>query len=330
MACHAEPGRAGGEMPRDFVGYADEPPQFIWPGGARLAVNIVINYEEGAERSPLDGDTTREPLVEAHYAVPDGERELFTESTFEYGSRVGIWRTLRVLREFGVTPTIFACGLALERNPAVATALTRLGCDFVGHGYRWIPHTAMAPEAERRQIIACAESISATVGVTIRGWFTRPPNTVATRRLLAEEGLLYDCGAVNDDIPYFAPVAGRPFLVVPYSLDVNDTKFFKNQFFTGRDFAAYAIDAFDALHRDSARAPTMMSIGLHPRIIGRPGRVAGLQRVLHHIAAAPGVWFAGRDEIATFWARTFAPPDTWNWPDRERRTSSLPGLRPGD
>ena len=301
-------------MPRDFVGYAGRPPEFEWPGGARLAINVVINYEEGAERSPLEGDTTREPLVEARYEVPDGERELFTESTFEYGSRVGIWRALEVLDDYEVTPTIFAAAVALERNPAVADALVQRRCDFVGHGYRWIPHTGMDRETEREQIVRCARSLRAAVGASMQGWFTRPPNTVQTRQLLAEEGVLYDCGAVNDDIPYFAPVDGRPFLIVPYSLDINDTKFFKNQFFTGRDFASYVEDSFDVLYKASARNPLMMSIGLHPRIIGRPGRLAGLQRSLDHIAGKPGVWFAGRDAIAEFWAGTFAPADAWNWP----------------
>jgi peptidoglycan/xylan/chitin deacetylase (PgdA/CDA1 family) len=301
-------------MPRDLIGYADHPPKFEWPGGARLAINVVINYEEGSERSPLEGDTTREPLVEALYSVPEGERELFTESTFEYGSRVGIWRTLKVLDEYGVTPTIFAAARALELNTRVADALVARGCDFVGHGYRWIPHTGMDPETERRQIVRCADVLRATVSADMRGWFTRPPNTVNTRRLLAEEGVLYDCGAVNDDLPYFAPVEERPFLVVPYSLDVNDTKFFKNQFFTARDFSDYVKDSFDVLYRASACNPLMMSIGLHPRIIGRPGRLLGLQRALGHIAGKPGVWFAGRDAIAEFWAESFAPADTWNWP----------------
>jgi allantoinase len=301
-------------MPRDLVGYANQPPEFEWPNGARLAINVVINYEEGAERSPLEGDTTRETIVEAQYTVPDGERELFTESTFEYGSRVGVWRTLEQLDEYEVTPTIFATAKALELNPLVADALVSRGCDFVGHGYRWIPHTGMDPETEREQIVRCAQGLRATVGADMRGWFTRPPNTINTRRLLAEEGVLYDCGAVNDDLPYFQPVAGRPFLIVPYSLDVNDTKFFKNQFFTAGDFAEYVTDSFDVLHRASERSPQLMSIGLHSRIIGRPGRLAGLDRALDHIAGKPGVSFVRRDEIADFWARTFAPADTWSWP----------------
>ncbi len=305
--------RADAMMPRDFVGYADTPPGLEWPSGARLAVNLVINYEEGSERSPLDGDTEREPLVEAKYDVPAGERELFTESTFEYGSRVGLWRLLRLLDRYQVRPTVFACAVALERNPAAVRAFLDRGCDFVGHGYRWLPHTGMSRDQEREQIRRCVDSIEKMTGRPVRGWFTRPPNTINTRELLAEEGLLYDSGAVNDDVPYFQPVAGKPFLVVPYSLDVNDTKFFKNQFFTSRDFSRYAIDSFDTLYAESLITPRMMSIGLHSRIIGRPGRLPGLERLLAHIQRHTGVWIAPRDEIAEFWARTFAPEGAWNW-----------------
>jgi allantoinase len=299
---------------RDLIGYADRPPEFVWPGGARLAVNVVLNYEEGAERTALDGDLVREPLVEAHYDVPAGERELFAESTFEYGSRVGVWRTLALLDEFAVTPTVFACGQALERNPLVARALVERGCDFVGHGYRWVPHVGMSEQEERDHIARCVSSIEATTGARVHGWFTRPPNTVNTLQLVARQGLLYDCGAVNDDLPYFATVDDRPFLVVPYSLDVNDTKFFKNQFFTSRDFADYVVDSFDALWRESARSPRMMSIGLHARIIGRPGRIEGLRRALDHMAGHEGVWFAPRDAIATFWAGAFGTEHLWNRP----------------
>jgi allantoinase len=299
-------------MPRDFVGYGDNPPKFEWPSGATLAINVVLNYEEGSERTPLEGDTEREPLVEAKYDVPAGERELFTESTFEYGSRVGVWRVLRTLDTFEIQPTVFACAVALERNPVVTQALVERGCDFVGHGYRWIPHTGMSREQEREQIRRCVDAIQRLTGRKVRGWFTRPPNTVNTRELLADEGLLYDSGAVNDDVPYFQTVARRPFMIVPYSLDINDTKFFKNQFFTSQDFAQYGIDSFDSLYSDSLRTPRMMSIGLHSRIIGRPGRLPGLQRLLTHIRRHKGIWFASRDDIAEWWARNFAPKNAWN------------------
>lgn len=314
---------------RDLVGYANNLPAFEWPHGARLAINFVINYEEGSERTPLEGDRDREPLVEAKYDVPAGERELFTESTFEYGSRVGVWRLLELLDEYKVTATVFACGQALERNPAAAKAFVDRGYDFVGHGYRWLPHTGMTPEQERSDVRMCADSIKTMTGYSIRGWFTRPPNTVNTRQALAAEGLLYDSGAVNDDLPYFQTVNDRPMLIVPYSLDVNDTKFFKGQFFTARDFEAYAVDSFDTLHGQSQRSPLMMSVGLHSRIIGRPGRLIGLRRFLEHIRRQSDVWVTGRDAIATFWAERFAPESTWNLAAAEK-DGSIVGTKRDD
>lgn len=293
---------------RDFVGYGANPPDFTWPNGARLAVNIVINYEDGAERNGLDGDTVREPLVEAKYDVPDGARELFAESTFEYGSRVGIWRVLDALDQHRMTATVFAAALAMERNPEATQAIVARDYDIAGHGYRWIPHTGMSREQEKKHILDCVTALRRLTGRSVKGWFTRPPNTVHTRELLAECGLVYDAGSVSDDIPYYDQVNGRPFLVVPYSLDVNDTKFFKGQFFTGDDFARYALDCLDVLLAESVRRPRMMSIGLHPRIIGRPARLAGLQRVLDRLAARSDVWITGRDRIADFWLTSF-PPD---------------------
>lgn len=291
---------------RDFVGYADNPPaNFSWPNGARLAINLVINYEEGSERNGLDGDVEREPLVEAKYDVPEGERELFTESTFEYGSRVGIWRLIEALDTYGVTATIFATAVAMERNKRVTDAFIAHNYDIVGHGYRWLPHTGMERDLEKQQIQDCVKVLQELTGRKVKGWFTRPPNTVNTRSLLAECGLMYDAGSVSDDIPYWEDVDGKPFLVVPYSLDVNDTKFFKGQFFTADDFARYAIDCFDVLVAESARRPRVMSIGLHPRIIGRPARLAGLLKVLDVVAGRADVWIAGRDQIADFWAESF-------------------------
>ena len=292
---------------RDFVGYGAQPPQFCWPNGARLAVNVVLNYEEGAERNRLDGDADLENLVEARYDVPDGERELFAESTFEYGSRVGVWRVLDALDDHGITPTVFASALAMERNPVATDAFVRRGCDIVGHGYRWIPHSRMTVDEQRADIEVALETLTRLTGRRISGWFTRPPNTVHTRPLLARAGIRYDSGSVSDDLPYYERVDGAPFLVVPYSLDVNDTKFYKGQFFTGQDFADYALDCFDTMLAQSARRPSMMSIGLHSRIIGRPARLAGLNRVLERISGRDDVWIAGRDEIAEFWSDTFPP-----------------------
>ena len=301
------------EIPRDFVGYGGRPPQFKWPGEARLALNIVVNYEEGAERNLLDGDQDLEPLTEAVYPARPGERELALESFYEFGSRVGIWRLIDLFDRYGIWPTVFACGQALERNPSVAQAFVQRKYDMVGHGYRWVSHFGLTEEQEREQIRKATASIQRSTGQRIIGWFTRPPQTVVTRRILAEEGFLFDCGAYNDDLPYFQEVRGRPFLVVPYTLDVNDVRFWKAGFFTASDFSAYCIDAFDALYKECARTPRMMSVGLHPRIIGRPGRIVGLDRFLAHVLEHADVWIASRTEIARFWAGRFAPPETWNW-----------------
>lgn len=302
------------EMPRDFVGYADRPPAFEWPDGARLAVNIVINYEEGSERNRVDGDEDLEPSTEATYPARPGERELAQESFYEYGSRVGIWRILHLLQQYHVRPSIFACAVALERNPEATSAFVEGGFDIVGHGYRWISHFTLTEDQEREQIRSAVAAIQRLTGHRITGWFTRPPQTVATRRILADEGFLYDSGCYNDDIPYFQEVAGRPFLVVPYTLDVNDIRFWKGpSMLVSEHFAAYAIDAFDALYKEGGRTPRMMSVGLHPRIIGRPARIGGLERFVAHVCRYPDVWVTTRGEIARFWAERFAPENTWNW-----------------
>jgi peptidoglycan/xylan/chitin deacetylase (PgdA/CDA1 family) len=230
---------------RDLVGYGPAPPHVAWPTGARLAINVALNYEEGSERSPLEGDRDLEPLTDSRYDIPAGERDLYMESSYEYGSRVGVWRLLRLLDEIGIRPTVFGCGLAFERNPAAVAAFVERGCDFVGHGYRWIPHLGLTVEEQAADIRRCVDVLERMTGRRVLGWFGRAPNTVHTRGLLAEAGLLYDSGAVNDDLPYFTDVGGRPFLVVPYSLDVNDVRFWKGELATGDQFETYVRDSFD-------------------------------------------------------------------------------------
>ena len=169
-------------------------------------------------------------------------------------------------------------------------------------------------EQEREQIRKAQEFFQRTIGRRVLGWFNRPPQTVITRRILAEEGFLYDSGTLADDLPFYQDVQGRPFLVVPYSIDTNDGRFGRGTMHTGRDFETYCVDAFDTLYRESARTPRMMSVGLHPKSIGRPGRIGGLDRFLAYVREYPDVWFAPRTEIARFWAERFAPPNAWNWP----------------
>lgn len=293
------------EMERDFVGYAGNPPKVAWPGGARIALNLVINYEEGSELGAVAGDTQRETQAEAVYPARLDEREFVNESMFEYGSRVGIWRIMRILDKYEATCTIFACALALERNPAVAAAFVQHGYDMVGHGYRWLPHYGMSEAEERQQLRLARESIERTTGQRIVGWFTRPMMTPNTRRLLAEEGFLYDCNAFNDDLPYFTQAAGKRLLVVPYTLDNNDIRFVKNQLFVAEDFFQYLRDAFDLLYEEGAERPKMMSVGLHPRVIGRQGRALGLDRFLAHVRRFPDVWIANRNDIARLWRERY-------------------------
>lgn len=294
------------EMVRDFIGYGGNPPRVEWPGRARIALNLVINYEEGAELGAVEGDAQREMVAEAIYPAKPSERELANESMFEYGSRVGVWRIMRILDHYDATCTIFACALALEKNPVVTQAFVKHGYDMVGHGYRWISHYGMSEEQEREQIRKARESIQQTTGQRILGWFTRPLQTPATRRILAEEGFLYDSGCFNDDLPYFQQIGNKRFLVVPYSLEQNDTRYWKNQMFTANDFFEYVRDAFDTLYEEGAILPKMMSVGLHCRIIGRSGRAQGLDRFLAHVRKFPDVWIASRNDIARFWLEKYS------------------------
>jgi allantoinase len=293
------------DMSRDFIGYRGSPPKVEWPGRARIALNLVINYEEGSELGAVEGDPQREMAAEAVYLAKPTERDLANESMFEYGSRAGVWRIMRILDKYDAPCTIFACALALERNPAVTQAFVKHGYDMVGHGYRWISHYGMSEEQEREQIRKARESIDRTTGQRVIGWFTRPLQTQATRRILAEEGFLYDSGSFNDDLPYFERIVDKRFLVVPYSLEQNDTRFWKNQLFTANDFFEYVRDAFDTLYEEGSTLPRMMSVGLHCRIIGRPGRAQGLDRFLAHVRKFPDVWIANRNAIAKFWLEKY-------------------------
>ncbi len=294
------------DMVRNFIGYGGNPPVVEWPGGARIALNLVINYEEGCEMGAVEGDPVREMQAEWVYPAKPDERELVNESMFEYGSRAGVWRIMRILDKYDATCTIFASALALERSPEVARAFVAHKYDMVGHGYRWISHYGMTEEQEREDIRKARESIERTTGQRIIGWFNRPLQTTATRKILASEGFLYDSGAYNDDLPYFEQIGGKPFLVVPYSLDQNDIRFVKSQLFTAEDFFEYVRDAFDTLYEEGSTHPKMMSIGLHNRVIGRPARAKGLDRFLSHVRQFSKVWIANRNDIAKFWVERYA------------------------
>jgi putative urate catabolism protein len=287
--------------PRDMVGYGGNPPDPRWPGGARLAVNFVLNYEEGSEYTIADDNQSESILSEASLGgFGRGKRDLAIETIYEYGSRAGFWRIHRLFRERGLPMTIYACALALERNPPAAEAIREAGYDICSHGWRWIEHYKLSPAEERKHIRLAIESLKKTVGTRPLGWYCRYGPSVNTRRLVVEEGgFLYDSDAYNDDLPYWVEVNGRPHLVVPYSMDNNDCKFcVAPGFGTGDDFFTYVKDAFDVLRREGGK---MMSIGMHCRLLGKPGRAAGLARLLDYVKGFGDVWVARRLDIAKHW-----------------------------
>ena len=295
------------DYPRDLIGYANNPPDPQWPNNARLAVNFVINYEEGSEYSIPDGDGFSEAsLTESPSStIPHGTRDLAAETLFEYGARVGFWRLLRLFQERGFPATLFACALALERNPKVVEAVKTSNLDICCHGWRWIEHYKLTEDEEREHIRLAIESLTNMFGERPLGWYCRTGPSVNTRRLLVEEGgFLYDSDAYNDELPYWQTVNGKPHLVLPYSLTTNDSKFGRGWFSTGEDFFQFTKDAFDMLYEEGAYAPKMMSIGLHQRLIGHPARAMGLKRLLDYIGGFEDIWVCNRLDIAKHWMKT--------------------------
>ena len=296
--------------PRDLVGYGPDPPDPRWPGGARLALQIVMNYEEGGERSILHGDAHAEAFLGEVVGTEPlaGVRNVQMESIYEYGSRVGLWRLLRLFAERRVPISVFAVAMALERHPAAARAIVEAGHEIVSHGWRWIDYQFVEEAIEQEHIRLAVDALTRLTGSRPLGWYTGRlgPNT---RRLVVEEGgFLYDADAYNDDLPYWVVVSGRPHLVVPYTLDNNDMKFGGYQGFnSGDQFFAYLRDAFDVLYAEGAERPRMMSVGLHTRLVGRPGRFAALQRFLDHVQRHSDVWICRRIDIARHWI-THHPP----------------------
>ena len=292
------------EYPRDLIGYGANPPHPEWPAGARLALQIVLNYEEGAENSVLHGDAASETFLSEIIGAEacSGARHKSMESLYEYGSRSGLWRLLRIFRERDIKVTIFGVAMALQRNPEAVQAMLADGHEIASHGWRWINYQFVDEETERNHIRLAVETITALTGSPPLGWYTGrdSPNT---RRLVVEHGgFLYDADSYADDLPYWEVVGNKPHLVIPYTLDANDMRFATNQGFnTGDQFFTYLKDAFDVLYREGEAAPKMMSVGLHCRIIGKPGRTASLQRFLDHVQQHDDVWVCRRVEIARHW-----------------------------
>jgi allantoinase len=296
--------------PRDLIGYGRTPLHPHWPGNARVAVQFVLNYEEGAENCVLHGDGASETfLSEIPNAVAfQGQRHMNMESIYEYGSRAGVWRLLRAFEDRQLPLTIFAAGMALARNPEAAAAFVAGGHEIASHGWRWIDYRDVDEATEREHIALAVEAIRKMTGAAPLGWYTGRTSE-NTRRLVAEHGgFLYDADSYADDLPYWVRIAGRDHLVVPYALDTNDMRFAtSNGFSNGDDFFAYLRDAFDVLYAEGDTAPRMLSIGLHCRIAGRPARLAGLARFLDHIQRHEHVWTCRRIDIARHWHEHHRP-----------------------
>lgn len=295
--------------PRDLVGYGRNPPYASWPGNAKIAVQFVLNYEEGGENSVLHGDTGSEQfLSEIIGATAFPDRHLSMESIYEYGSRSGVWRILREFERRGLPLTVFGVAMALERHPDVAHAFKELGHEIACHGYRWINYQQVSEEVERAHMQRAVDIFQTLYGEKPLGWYTGRDSPNTRRLLLDQGGFLYDSDYYGDDLPFWTTEQDtkgetHTHLVVPYTLDSNDMRFASPQGFNTADhFFTYLRDAFDVLYAEGDETPKMLSIGLHCRLIGRPGRFHALQRFLDHIEAHDRVWVARRVDIAHHWA----------------------------
>ncbi len=287
---------------RDLAGYAGKPPHPGWPGAARLALQFVLNIEEGAESCVLNGDACSESYLHELPGRParQDQRDLSVESLYEYGSRAGVWRILELFRSRDLPLTAFAVGRALELNPAIGAALHREGHEIAGHGYRWLDYHDIPPDVEEQHIRMTVEAIREVSGERPVGWYTGrvSPNT---RRLLeAAGGFLYTSDAYNDDLPYWSD--GSSLLVIPYTLVNNDARYLlPNGFASGDAFFRFLRDGFDQLWMEGASSPKMMTVGLHSRISGQPARAHALGRFLDYVTARDAVWICRREEIARHW-----------------------------
>ena len=301
--------------PRDLVGYGRNPPHPQWPGQARVALQFVLNYEEGGENAVLHGDGGSEQFLSEMFNPPSfTERHMSIEGIYEYGSRVGVWRILREFEKRGLPLTVFGVGMALQRHPELTAAFVELGHEIACHGWRWISYQNLDEATEREHMRLGLDAIEKLTGNRPLGWYTGR-DSPQTRRLVADDGgLLYDSDYYGDDLPFWMKVKRSdgtvvPRLVVPYTLDTNDMRFSLPQGFAqAEDFFIYLRDSFDALYAEGdpngENAPKMMSVGMHCRLLGRPGRLVALQRFLDHVAKHDKVWVCRRVEIARHWQAT--------------------------
>lgn len=292
------------EYPRDLIGYGQKPPRPRWQGDARIAVQFVLNYEEGGENSILHNDPASEVYLQEIVGISPkvAARDLLVESVYEYGSRAGFWRVMRIFAQRDLPLTIYAVGMALERNPAAAEAMISAGHEIATHGWRWIDYHDMPEDLEREHLAKCVEVQERLTGTRPYGAYIGRQSANSRKIIIDEGGFLYDSDAYNDDLPYWDAAYKRAHLVIPYTLDNNDMKFGTPQGFnSGNDFFTYLKDAFDVLYAEGRDRPKMMSIGLHCRLAGRPGRAAALIRFLDYIQDKPQVWITRRVDIARHW-----------------------------
>ena len=296
--------------PRDMTGYGKESIHPNWPNKAKIAVQFVLNYEEGGENSILHGDDASETFLSEIIGAKayQGARHMSMESLYEYGSRSGVWRILRLFEEFDIPITIFAVGLAIARNRQLADYLVDHNYDICAHGFRWIDYQFVEEEVEREHIKYCISILTEFLGKRPEGWYTGR-NSPNTRKLIIEEGgFLYDSDAYDDDLPYWANEfdTDSKHLIIPYTLDVNDMRFASPQGFnSGDQFFNYLKDSFDALYKEGETSPKMMSVGMHARILGRPGRIMAMRKFLEYISTFDNVWLCSRREIADHWYKNF-------------------------
>jgi allantoinase len=296
--------------PRDMVGYGRTPPHPHWPNAAAIAVQFVLNYEEGAENSVLDGDPASETfLSEITPAEAFPNRHMSMESLYEYGSRAGLWRLLRIFEQRGIPLTVFAVARAMQRNPEAVAAFGELGHEIACHGLRWKSYQLIGRDTERMHMAEAVQILRDLTGAAPLGWYTGrdSPNT---RELVVEHGgFVYDSDSYADDLPYWVRVHDTDHLVVPYTLDTNDMRFSSAAgFSTGDDFFAHLRDAFDVLYAEGlAGHPKMLSVGLHCRLAGRSARSRALERFLDHVQSHDSVWLARRIDIAEHWRRVHPP-----------------------
>lgn len=294
--------------PRDLIGYGNTPVNPKWPNNAKIALQFVLNYEEGAENSILHGDEASEVFL-SDMANPQAfkARHKSMESLYEYGSRVGVWRILELFKAYDIPVTIFAVAMAIARNPKLAEYLAKNDYDICSHGYRWINYQTIQRSIEEDHLYKSIEILQQMIGKRPLGWYTGR-DSVNTRKLVVKEGgFLYDSDAYNDDLPYFAPeISSKKHLVIPYTMDNNDMRFLPNGFSYSQEFYEYLKDSFDTLYEEGKTSPKMMSIGMHCRILGRPGKIAAMKKFLDYVSGFDDVWFCTREQIARHWINNFS------------------------